>query len=110
MYDSASRQIILNTYDQLVYYNREHTDQFVPAVAESWDVSADGLSYVFNIRDGVPYHQGGTVEAMDAAYAWWRLLLQDRAGGPGWMLLEPVLGASSIEGYAIDKANEAMGM
>ena len=110
MYDSGSRQIILNTHDQLVYYNRERTDDFVPAVAESWEVSEDGLTYVFNIREGVPYHQGGTVEPQDAAYAWWRLLLQDRAGGPGWMPLEPILGVSTIEDYAIEKANEAMGM
>src|SRR5690242_12067331 len=41
-YDTASGEVIQNTYETLVFYDGEATDKFVPVLAESWDVSADG--------------------------------------------------------------------
>lgn len=95
-YDTASAEVIFNVYDPLVFYKREKFDEFVPALAESWEVSDDGLTYTFNIRDGVTFHEGGTLEPHDVAYSAWRGMLQDRAGGPQWMILQPLLGESSI--------------
>jgi peptide/nickel transport system substrate-binding protein len=36
-----------------------------PAVAQKWDVAADGLTYTFNLRPGVKFHDGSTVTAAD---------------------------------------------
>ncbi len=36
-----------------------------PAVAQKWDVSTDGLTYTFNLRKGVKFHDGSTVTAND---------------------------------------------
>jgi peptide/nickel transport system substrate-binding protein len=36
-----------------------------PAVAEKWDVSDDGLTYTFHLRQGVKFHDGNTVTADD---------------------------------------------
>jgi peptide/nickel transport system substrate-binding protein len=96
MYDTASSEVIYNIYDHLVFYDREHTDQFVPMLATDWEVSDDGLTYTFNIREGVTFHEGGTLEPHDVAYAMWRGMLQDRAGGPQWMFLGPLMGVGGI--------------
>src|SRR5690606_16282977 len=40
----------------------------------------------------------------DVAYSFWRGLLQDRSSGPMWMLLEPLLGVSTIDEYPGDDA------
>lgn len=42
----------------------EDDSQFVPGVAEKWEVSEDGLTYTFTIRDGMKFASGN---AMDAA-------------------------------------------
>ena len=42
---------LVNTYDGLVEYDNEGVLQ--PALAESYEVSEDGLTYTFHIRQGL---------------------------------------------------------
>lgn len=51
-----------NITDRLVYANPE-TGELEPWIAESWDISDDGLEYVFTIRDGVSYSNGQKLDA-----------------------------------------------
>lgn len=46
----------------------------IPAVAESWDISADGRQYTFHLRADARWSNGEPVTAQDFAYAWRRLL------------------------------------
>ena len=48
---AADSEILVNTYDGLVEYDMEN--QLQPALAESWEVSEDGLTYTFHIRQGL---------------------------------------------------------
>ena len=48
---AADSEILVNTYDGLVEYDMEKVLQ--PALAEDWEVSEDGLTYTFKIRQGV---------------------------------------------------------
>lgn len=48
-----------------------------PALAASWEVSGDGLSYVFKLRDGAVFHNGAKVTAQDVKWSWERLLNPD---------------------------------
>ncbi|MDJ0609901.1 MAG: ABC transporter substrate-binding protein [Kiloniellales bacterium] len=50
-FDASSRQI----FNRLVEFERGTTN-IVPALAESWDVSDDGLAYTFNLRKNVKFH------------------------------------------------------
>ena len=42
----------------------------LPDLAESWDVSADGLMYTFHLREGVKWHDGQPFTAQDVKFTW----------------------------------------
>src|SRR5690606_31396130 len=50
-FDASSRAV----YNRLVEFERGTTN-IVPALAESWSVSDDGLEYTFNLRRGAKFH------------------------------------------------------
>jgi peptide/nickel transport system substrate-binding protein len=108
MYDNASYEIVFNVYEALLFYNREAVDQFVPLLAEEMpEVSDDGTTYTFKVRQGIKFHEGGDLTPSDIAYSWWRTMIQDRAGGPAWVLLEPLTGQYAIDDIADEMGDEA---
>jgi peptide/nickel transport system substrate-binding protein len=46
-----------SVYDTLVYRDTQ-TREFVPGLAESWEISPDGLIYTFTLKQGVTFHDG----------------------------------------------------
>jgi peptide/nickel transport system substrate-binding protein len=100
VYDTASGQLIENVMEGLIYYNHTDGTSYVPVLAtevpslENGGISADGMTYTFNIREGVTFHEGGTLTPSDVAYTFQRGLLQSDPNGPQWLLLEPFFGYS----------------
>lgn len=103
-YETTGAALEANIYEGLVYFDRDQATEFVPALATDWEVSEDGLTYTFNIREGVTFHEGGTLEPSDIAYSLQRAMLQDRVDGPMWLFLEPILGTSSLESLVLETA------
>lgn len=60
-------------YDLLVNFDLEDLSP-APGLAESWDVSDDGLTWTFDIREGVEWSDGEPLTAHDIAYTWNRVL------------------------------------
>ena len=58
-------------YNRLVEYDNTMMNP-VPSLAESWTVSDDGLTYTFQLRTGVKFHNGREVTAEDVAYTFTR--------------------------------------
>ncbi|MGO2110061.1 MAG: ABC transporter substrate-binding protein [Pseudoclavibacter sp.] len=53
-----------NIYEPLLWKNPDGSpEEFTPAIAESWSTSDDGLIWTFDIREGVTFHDGETVDA-----------------------------------------------
>jgi peptide/nickel transport system substrate-binding protein len=100
-YDTTSHQRILNIYEPLIFFDGSAVDQYIPVLAtevpslENKGISKDGRSYTFIIRQGIRFHEGGTLTAEDVAYSFKRNMIADPDGGPIWMLLEPLLGIAS---------------
>lgn len=91
-YDTASGEVIFNVYETLVFPKQGSTTEFVPLLATGWDISPDGKTYTFTIRKGVKFQNGEDLTPEDVAYSFWRGMIQDRSGGPQWILLQPFFG------------------
>lgn len=69
---TAAWHVIEHVYDTLV--TTDETLAPVPALAESWEVSDDGITYTFNLRQGVLFHNGREFVADDVKYSYERIL------------------------------------
>ncbi len=101
--EQASKQLIFNVYEPLIFYNGEHVDMYMPQIATSWTLqnitgttNPEGLPwyfrYTFAVRQNVKFHDNSTVlTPQDVEYSIERAMVQDRDGGPTWMLYQPLL-------------------
>lgn len=69
--DGFSFEVIQSFTEGLVNYAAD--DSIVPAVAQTWDVSADGTEYVFHLNPSAKWSNGDPVTASDFVFAWQRL-------------------------------------
>ena len=66
--DSTSYTILNNIMDGLTKFSHEHKPE--PALAESWEISEDGKTFTFKIREGVVWSDGVPLKAGDFVYSW----------------------------------------
>jgi peptide/nickel transport system substrate-binding protein/oligopeptide transport system substrate-binding protein len=101
--DNLSDAVTANVFRGLVAMD-PGTLAIVPAVAASWTVSPDGLTYTFHLRDGVVFQNGRPITAGDVAWSFRRVLAKATNSPRRW-LLEPIAGAADYsEGRATDVA------
>lgn len=58
-------QVLRSVYDTLV--EPDTTGEIVPALAERWEISPDGLEWRFFLRRGVQFHHGSELTSRDVA-------------------------------------------
>ncbi|MEK2483693.1 ABC transporter substrate-binding protein [Providencia stuartii] len=66
-------RILVNIYEGLVR-NSDGSLKLEPALAESWNVSEDGLTYTFHLRKGVRFHDGSPLDAQAVKFTFERML------------------------------------
>ena len=59
-------QVAAKVYDGLLEYDLDLKPQ--PSLAESWDVSPDGRTITFKLRQGVKFHDGKPFTSADVKY------------------------------------------
>ena len=64
---AGTREVMFNVFEGLVKPTPD--GDLTPAVAESYTVSKDRLTYTFTLRKGVKFHNGDTVTAEDVVYS-----------------------------------------
>lgn len=85
-------QLCMQLFDRLVEAWPERT--IVPSLAERWEISADGLRYVFYLRDGLRWSDGTPLTAHDIEFGIKRVL-------------DPAMPGSSVAIYFVLEAGEA---
>ncbi len=71
-------QLCMQLFDRLVEAWPERT--IVPSLAERWEISEDGLRYVFHLREGLRWSDGSPLSAHDVEYGIKRVLDPGRPG------------------------------
>lgn len=69
---TAAWHVIEHVYDTLV--TTDQTLSPAPRLAETWDISDDGLVYTFSLRQGAMFHNGREFVADDVKYSFERIL------------------------------------
>ena len=72
---AISEALYGNLFEGLVQLAADGSVQ--PSLAASWDISADGLTYTFHLRDNVRFHDGSRFDAGTAKYSLERALAPD---------------------------------
>ena len=84
--DVTSFTIIENIMDGLAAFDEKYEP--VPALARSWEVSEDGRTYTFKIREKVLWTDGVPLRAGDFLYSWKRILKPETAGSYAYFLFD----------------------
>ena len=102
--DGTSFEVIADYTDGLMQMDAD--GQAVPAIAESYDVSEDGLTYTFHLREDANWSNGDPVTAQDFVFAWQRAVDPAVASEYAYMLSDigQVVNAAEIIAGEKDKS------
>lgn len=93
----GSPRIASNIYSRLLKFTDagDGSVSITGDLAESWDVSSDGLSYTFHLKEGVLFHNDEEFEADDVLFTIDRMLSSDK-GTPSNDVVSRILGAYDV--------------
>lgn len=97
--DNGSIWVIYQMFDQLTTVNEDSSD-VVPSLAESWDISSDGLTYTFHIRSGVKFHDGSPMTVDDVVFSLQRVF--DPKGSGYSFLFGVVAGVKAVDDATVE--------
>lgn len=90
---------IIHAFEGLATRNKEGV--LVGGAAESWDISEDGLTYIFHLRTNGKWSDGTPLTSKDFVYAWKRAVDPKTASEYSYQF-EPVKNAMAINSSKMD--------
>lgn len=95
--DSQSSMVNNNAFEGLLRLDEKNEAQ--PALAESYDVSDDKLTYTFHLRDGLQWSDGTPLTANDFVFSWLKQMSTDATNGYSFIMTDYIVnGAEYNEG------------
>uniref|UniRef100_UPI000AF36E70 ABC transporter substrate-binding protein n=1 Tax=Clostridium sp. NkU-1 TaxID=1095009 RepID=UPI000AF36E70 len=92
--------MILHAFETLLTFDKDNN--IIPGQAETYDVSDDGLTYTFHLRDGLKWSDGSELTAEDFVYSWKRLADPGTAAPYGADMLSMVKGYQEAAAGNVD--------
>lgn len=94
-FELSTGEILGNSYDRLLRLDPNDASKVIGDIAESWEVSEDGLTYTFKIREGQKFASGNPLTAEDVAYSLIRAVKIDKS--PSFILTQFGFKADNVE-------------
>lgn len=104
-YDWVNWSIIKSLFARLMDY-KAGTAELTPSLADSYEISKDGLTYTFKLRKGVKFHNGREVVAQDVKYSIERTT-NPKTESPGAGFYDSIAG---MEAFKKGKAKDVKGI
>lgn len=79
LFEFSTAEIAGNTYERLISYDYQDASKIAGEVAESWDVSTDGKTISFKIRQGKKFASGNPLTAEDVVFSLQRAVTLDKS-------------------------------
>jgi len=83
----------------------DETLQVVPSLAETWSVSADSLTYLFTLRDGITFSDGTPITADDVVWTFNHALDPTTGGWTGAYYFSMIAGADEVASGTVTEAS-----
>ena len=97
-------QVLMDVYEGLVKQSPD--GELLPGMATKWEVSDDGKTYTFHMREGAKWSDGEPVTAEDLVFGWQHLLAPENASKYAYMLY-PIVNAEAVN--TGDKSADTLG-
>lgn len=86
-FEFSGSDVNRNVYSKLVGFDpADLSGGYIPALADSWEVSEDGMTITFTMREGVTFESGNPVTAADAEYSLRRAVILNKT--PSFILTQ----------------------
>ncbi|MBT0768049.1 hypothetical protein KIH74_03890 [Kineosporia sp. J2-2] len=86
VYQYEGNQVLTAVYEGLLTYSPDSTDEIEPMLAESYEMSDDGLTYTFHLRDDVTFADGRAMTSKDVLASFERLADPDLGSQMAYMV------------------------
>lgn len=90
---------LTSVYDPLVW--QDVGSKFVPGLAESWQISDDGLIYTFHLRQDIKFHDGSPFNAQAVKFNLDRIVDPQTKSQKAAFMLGPYDHAEVVDNYTI---------
>ena len=96
-----SQIVFSNVFNKLVKWNGPSLSEIVPDLAESWSTSEDGLTWTFNLREGVRFSDGTPFNAEAVKFNLDRIVSPE-LGSPNGSQLEAISEINVVDDYTVE--------
>lgn len=87
--DTQSAKVNNNAFEGLLRLDENHEAQ--PALAESYEISDDKLTYTFHLRDGLQWSNGTPLTASDFVFAWLKQMSTEATNGYSFIMTDYIV-------------------
>ena len=100
----ATFQVLNNVLDTLTFYNDDM--ELIPWLAESWERSEDGLTWTFNLREGVMFSDGSELTSEDVVWSLERLIDPEISSGNAFRVGGEGTTIEAVDDYTVEITTE----
>ncbi len=101
--DSQSINVLRSVTRPLAFFDANL--EVIPGLAEKWDVSEDGQTITFTLKEGITYSDGTPITADDFVFSWKRLIDPREAAGYSYVMAD-VVGGEDLLGVDTETATD----
>ena len=96
---SIDGMLTMNVYEALTIVAENGEVQ--PNLATDWTVSEDGLTYTFNLAQGVKFHDGTDFDAEDVVFSFNRAMAEDSVN-PSKSIFKPIESVTAVDPHTVE--------